>query len=104
MCNCLGIIQRYFVVGWGNLLPGRSKSSGPTAVNLKARGGAKGGADIGPKSISSGPKGAADIGPKDIPRSQNGTKNGSQNGAQNGPQNGSKAQPQSGRNRKKKKR
>jgi YidC/Oxa1 family membrane protein insertase len=104
--NCVGIIQQYFVVGWGNLLPGRNKANGPsTAVNLKARGGFKGGPDIGPKGIPSGPKGAADIGPKDIAGgSQNGTKNGSQNGLRNGPQNGSKAQPQSGRNRKKKKR
>jgi membrane protein insertase, YidC/Oxa1 family, C-terminal domain len=118
--NCVGIIQQYFVVGWGNLLPGRNKANAPAALNLKSRGGAKGGPDIGPKSITSGPKGAADIGPKGItsgpkgaadigPKDiaggpQYGTKNGSQNGARNGPQNGSKAQPQSGRNRKKKKR
>lgn len=102
--NCVGIIQQYFVVGWGNLLPRRKDAPGSTASNLKARGSAKGGPDIGPKSISSGPKGSADIGPKDIAGgSQNGTKNGPQNGARYGPQNGSKAQPQSGRNRKKKK-
>ena len=104
--NCVGIIQQYFVVGWGNLLPSRNRANGPaTASNFTARGGVKGGPDIGPKSISSGPKGAADIGPKGIAGgSQNGTKNGSQNGTRHGPQNGSKAQPQSGRNRKKKKR
>jgi YidC/Oxa1 family membrane protein insertase len=103
--NCVGIIQQYFVVGWGNLLPGRTKAAKPAAVDLKPRGSLKGGPDIGPKSISRGPKGAADIGPKDIAGGfQNGTRNGSQNGARNGPQNGSKAQPQSGRNRKKKKR
>ncbi len=103
--NCVGIIQQYFVVGWGNLLPGRTKAAKPAAVDLKPRGSLKGGPDIGPKSISRGPKGAADIGPKDIAGGfQSGTRNGSQNGARNGPQNGSKAQPQSGRNRKKKKR
>jgi YidC/Oxa1 family membrane protein insertase len=104
--NCVGIIQQYFVVGWGNLLPGRNRAGAAPAMGLKARGSsAKGGPDIGPKGIPSGPKGAADIGPKGIAGgSQNGTKNGFQNGLRNGPQNGSKAQPQSGRNRKKKKR
>jgi len=101
--NCVGIIQQYFVVGWGNLLPGRNKVDPSAAMGLKARGAVKGGADIRPKDISSGPKGAADIGPKDLAGgSQNGTRNGRQNGAR--PQNGSKAQPQGGRNRKKKKR
>jgi YidC/Oxa1 family membrane protein insertase len=103
--NCVGIIQQYFVVGWGNLLPGRNKAAKPTAIDLKPRGGLKGGPDIKAKDIASGPKGAADIGPKNIAGgSQNGTKNGFQNGARNGPQNGSKSVPQSGRNRKKKKR
>jgi YidC/Oxa1 family membrane protein insertase len=101
--NCVGIIQQYFVVGWGNLLPGRDKVDPSAAMGLKARGAVKGGADIRPKDISSGPKGTADIGPKDLAGgSQNGTRNGRQNGAR--PQNGSKAQPQGGRNRKKKKR
>jgi YidC/Oxa1 family membrane protein insertase len=101
--NCVGIIQQYFVVGWGNLLPGRNKVDPSAAMGFKARGAVKGGADIRPKDISSGPKGAADIGPKDLAGgSQNGTRNGRQNGAR--PQNGSKAQPQGGRNRKKKKR
>ena len=101
--NCVGIIQQYFVVGWGNLLPGRNKVDPSAAMGLKARGAVKGGADIRPKDISRGPKGAADIGPKDLAGgSQNGTRNGPQNGAR--PQNGSKAQPQGGRNRKKKKR
>jgi len=103
--NCVGIIQQYFVVGWGNLLPGRNKANKPTAIDLKPRGGLKGGPDIKPKNLASGPKGAADIGPKDIAGgSQNGTKNGFQNGARHGPQNGSKSVPQTGRNRKKKKR
>ena len=103
--NCVGIIQQYFVVGWGNLLPGRSQPKTAVALNLKPRGGAKGGPDIGPKSIPGGPKGAADIGPKDVAGgSPNGTRNGSQNGTRNVPQNGSRSVPQSGRNRKKKKR
>jgi YidC/Oxa1 family membrane protein insertase len=95
--NCVGIIQQYFVVGWGNLLPGRNKGAMPALTDGKDRGAAKGGADIGPKSLSTGPKGSADIGPKDVT-------GGPQNGSRNGPQNGSKTVPQSGRNRKKKKR
>jgi YidC/Oxa1 family membrane protein insertase len=95
--NCVGIIQQYFVVGWGNLLPGRSKAPTPPAVDFKTRGVGKGGPDIGPKGTSSGPKGRADIGPKDLGGRP-------QNGSPNGPVNGSKAMPQSGRNRKKKKR
>jgi YidC/Oxa1 family membrane protein insertase len=103
--NCVGIIQQYFVVGWGNLLPGRNKAAMPALSDGKDRGGTKGGADIGPKSLPSGPKGSADIGPKDIAGGpQNGSRNGPQNGSRNGPQNGSKAVPQNGRNRKKKKR
>jgi YidC/Oxa1 family membrane protein insertase len=77
--NCVGIIQQYFVVGWGTLLPGRSKAGGLPTVDVKGGGGPKGGPDIGPKS-------AADIGPK--------------NGPKNGPRNG----PQNGRNRGKRKR
>jgi YidC/Oxa1 family membrane protein insertase len=103
--NCVGIIQQYFVVGWGNLLPGRSKTNRPAAADLKARGGAKGGPDIGPRATFNGPKGGVDIGPKDVAGGpQNGSKNGPQNGAKNGPQSGSKGLPQNGRNRKKKKR
>jgi YidC/Oxa1 family membrane protein insertase len=104
--NCVGIIQQYFVVGWGNLLPGRIKMDTPPAMGFKPRAsGIKGGPDIGPKATFGGPKGAADIGPKDIAGgSKNGSKNGPQNGTTNGPQNGSRGQPQSGRNRKKKKR
>jgi len=107
--NCVGIIQQYFVVGWGNLLPGRNKVDSAPATGLKPRStSTKGGPDIGPKATFGGPKGAADIGPKDIAGgSQNGSKNGSKNRPQNGangPPNGSRAQPQSGRNRKKKKR
>ena len=99
--NCVGIIQQYFVVGWGNLLPGRSKTDRPAAADFKARGGAKGGPDIGPKATFNGPKGGVDIGPKDL---AGGPQNGSKNGSKNGPQNGSKGVPQNGRNRKKKKR
>jgi YidC/Oxa1 family membrane protein insertase len=95
--NCVGIIQQYFVVGWGNLLPGRGKAEQPRAVDSKPRGGVRGGPDIGPKSTSNGPKGRADIGPKEMT-------GGSQNGARNGPQNAPKAVPPNGRNRKKKKR
>ena len=104
--NCVGIIQQYFVVGgWGNLLPGRNKAAMLPPVDGKDRGGAKGGADIGPKSIPGGPKGTADIGPKDARSGpQNGAKNGPVNGSKNGPQNGSKTVPQNGRSRKKKKR
>jgi YidC/Oxa1 family membrane protein insertase len=103
--NCVGIIQQYFVVGWGNLIPGRVEAK--LALVDQHRGGNKPrvGADIGPKIIASGPKSRADIGPKDIAGgSENGSKNGPQNGARNGPQNGSKTVPQNGRNKKKKKR
>jgi YidC/Oxa1 family membrane protein insertase len=77
--NCVGIIQQYFVVGWGNLLPGRSAPGSLAAVDLKGAGGPKGGPDIGPKGI-------AGNGPKDGPKS--GPKNGPGNGPRNGPQNG----------------
>ena len=84
--NCVGIIQQYFVVGWGNLLPGRNKVDTPPAMGFKPRtSGAKGGPDIGPKATFGGPKGAADIGPKDL---AGGSQNGSKNGSKNGPQNG----------------
>jgi YidC/Oxa1 family membrane protein insertase len=80
--NCVGIIQQYFVVGWGNLLPGRSKPP-PATVDLK-RGG-------------DGPKGTQGIAPKSPPgQSPNGPKNGNQNGA--------RSLPQAGRSRKKRKR
>jgi YidC/Oxa1 family membrane protein insertase len=111
--NCVGIIQQYFVVGWGNLLPGRNNAAAAPAMGLKPRAGStKGGADIGPKSAAGGPKGAADIGPRNISSGPKGAADigprgvtgGSQNGFRNGPQNGSKSQQQSGRNRKKKKR
>jgi hypothetical protein len=92
--NCVGIIQQYFVVGWGTLLPNRSASN--TADDKSGRG-SRGGADIGPKNLPSGPKSGADIGPKNVA-------GGSQNGAKNGTQNGRKAVPQNGRNRKKRKR
>jgi YidC/Oxa1 family membrane protein insertase len=95
--NCVGIIQQYFVVGWGNLLPGRVEAK--LAIVDQHRGGkpAKGGADIGPKNTPSGPKSGPDIGPKDAG-------GGSQNGSKNGPSNGSRIVPQNGRSRKKRKR
>ena len=95
--NCVGIIQQYFVVGWGTLLPRRSKVPALPAADVKGGGSPKGGPDIGPKSTPSGPKSGPDIGPKDA----NG---GSQNGTRNGPQNGSRIVPQNGRSRKKRKR
>jgi YidC/Oxa1 family membrane protein insertase len=95
--NCVGIIQQYFVVGWGTLLPGRSKAAALPASGVKGGGSPKGGPDIGPRSTPSGPKSGPDIGPKDA----NG---GSQNGTRNGPQNGSRIVPQNGRSRKKRKR
>jgi hypothetical protein len=89
--NCVGIIQQYLVVGWGNLLPNRSKSAPPPIDAKRAGGGQQGAQGIGPKSISGG--------------SPNGPKNGPQNGAaKNGPQNGARIVPQPGRNRKKRKR
>ena len=70
--NCVGIIQQYFVVGWGNLrLPWRSGPSTLATVDLRGGGGPRGGPDIGPKS-----------GPGNVP------KNGPRNGPRNGPQNG----------------
>jgi YidC/Oxa1 family membrane protein insertase len=65
--NCVGIIQQSFVVGWGNLLPGRAgPSAGPAGV---AKGG--GGPKIGPGSSPTGGSGG---------RPRNGPKNGAQNG------------------------
>ena len=73
--NCVGIIQQYFVVGWGNLLPKRS-DPGTAAMVVKSGGG---GPKPGPANIA-----------KPVPA----------NGPRNGPRNGS----QNGRNRKKRKR
>jgi len=70
--NCVGIIQQYFVVGWGNLLPKRNDPGAPAVV-------AKGGGG----SPKPGPGNA----PKPLPA--NGPRNGSRNGPRNGPQNGS---------------
>ncbi len=92
--NCVGIIQQYFVVGWGNLLPNRSASN--TADDKSGRG-SRSGPDIGPKNLPTGPKSGADIGPKNVA-------GGSQNGTKNGAQSGRKGVPQNGRNRKKRKR
>jgi len=92
--NCVGIIQQYFVVGWGNLLPKRSE---PRPVDTKSGRVSKGGPDIGPRSLPSGPKSGPDIGPKNVA-------GGSQNGARNGSPNGKKPVQQNGRNRKKRRR
>src|SRR4029077_6451169 len=54
--NCVGIIQQYFVVGWGTLIPGRSKAAAAPAAEVKGGGSPKGGPDIGPRSTPSGPK------------------------------------------------
>jgi YidC/Oxa1 family membrane protein insertase len=82
--NCVGIIQQYFVVGWGTLLPRRNNPGAlPPAGGLKGGGGPKGGPDIGPR-------GASDIGPRNGPRT--------------GPQNGLRSGPQNSRNRGKRKR
>ncbi len=77
--NCVGIIQQYFVVGWGNLLPGRADPGSAAAVGL--RGGV-------------GPRAGPDIGPKGLPG--DGSKNGRGNAVRNA--------PQTGRNRGKRKR
>jgi YidC/Oxa1 family membrane protein insertase len=81
--NCVGIIQQYFVVGWGNLLPKRGDPGKPATGDLKGGGGPKGGLDTGPKRVTGG-----------------GPQNGPRNGPKNGPQNG----PKNGRNRGKRKR
>ena len=82
--HCVGIIQQYFVVGWGTLLPGRrNPGTLPPAGGMKGGGGPKGGPDIGPRS-------ASDIGPRNGPRT--------------GPQSGLRNSPQNGRNRGKRKR
>ena len=90
--NCVGIIQQSFVVGWGNLLPGRSA---PSAAAAATKGGSGGGQKGGPDS---GGKSGPPAGPKSGPG--NGPKNGPGNGPKNGPQNG----PRNGRNRGKRKR
>src|SRR4029077_16970291 len=51
--NCVGIIQQYFVVGWGTLIPGRSKAAAAPAAEVKGGGSPKGGPDIGPRSTPS---------------------------------------------------
>ncbi|MDQ6877846.1 MAG: YidC/Oxa1 family membrane protein insertase [Candidatus Dormibacteraeota bacterium] len=70
--NCVGIIQQSFVVGWGNLLPGRSAPRVAGAALVDPRGG--GGSKSGPRGGSSGPGNLKD-GPKNEPK----------NGPQNGP-------------------
>jgi YidC/Oxa1 family membrane protein insertase len=93
--NCVGIIQQSFVVGWGNLLPGRARPSTAAAATKGSGGGQKTGPDIGGKS---GPP----AGPKNGPG--NGPKNGPKNGPVSGPQPGPSKGPRNGRNRGKRKR
>jgi hypothetical protein len=99
--NCVGIIQQSFVVGWGNLLPGRARL-GPAALPAKGSG-QKGGPDIGGKSgPPTGPKNGPGNGPKNGPK--NGPVSGPENGPKNGPTNGPTNGPRNGRNRGKRKR
>ncbi len=72
--NCVGIIQQSFVVGWGNLLPGRA---GPSTAAVTTKGSSGGGQKSGP-----------DIGGKSGPPA--GPKNGPGSGPSNGPRNGRK--------------
>jgi YidC/Oxa1 family membrane protein insertase len=73
--NCVGIIQQYFVVGWGNLLPKRN-DPGTAAVVVKPSGG-------GPKPVpGSSPKPVPGGSPKPVPA--NGPRNGGRNGSRNG--------------------
>jgi YidC/Oxa1 family membrane protein insertase len=92
--NCVGIIQQYFVVGWGSLLPRRFQPATAALVDSRGGGGPKGGPDIGPKSGTGG-------GPNNKPKQgpNPGPKSGPSNGPKNGPQNG-----RNGRNRGKRKR
>jgi YidC/Oxa1 family membrane protein insertase len=81
--NCVGIIQQSFVVGWGNLLPGRAGAALAAIGDTRAGGGSK-----------SGPPNGLKDGPGNAPKS------GPNNGPKNGPRNG----PGNGRNRGKRKR
>jgi YidC/Oxa1 family membrane protein insertase len=92
--NCVGIIQQSFVVGWGNLLPGRT---GPGAATVVTRGSGGGGQKSGPDS---GGKGGSPPGPRNGPG--NGPKNGPAKGPVNGPQNGPSNGPGNGRKGKRK--
>lgn len=77
--NCVGIIQQSFVVGWGNLLPGRAGPSTAAATKGSGGGGQKSGPDSGGKSgPPAGPKNGPGNGPKNLPG----------DGSQNGPRNG----------------
>jgi YidC/Oxa1 family membrane protein insertase len=72
--NCVGIIQQYFVVGWGNLLPKRN-DPGPPTVAVKGVGG--GGPKSGPGNV---PKIVPANGPRNGPQTRNGRRNGSNRG------------------------
>jgi YidC/Oxa1 family membrane protein insertase len=93
--NCVGIIQQSFVVGWGNLLPGRARPSMAAGATKGSGGGQKSGPDIGGKS---GPP----AGPKNGPG--NGPNSGPSKGPVSGPPNGPSNGPRNGRNRGKRKR
>jgi YidC/Oxa1 family membrane protein insertase len=105
--NCVGIIQQYFVVGWGNLLPGRLAPGAGTAVDARGVGGPKNVPGGGPKNVpSTGPRNVPGSGPKNVPGT--GTKNvpgsGPKAGPARGPRNGPENGPPGGRNRRKPKR
>jgi YidC/Oxa1 family membrane protein insertase len=101
--NCVGIIQQSFVVGWGNLLPGRARPVAPALPAKGSGGGQKGGPDIGGKGgPPTGPKNGPGNGPKNGPK--NGPVSGPENGLKNGPTNGPTNGPRNGRNRGKRKR
>jgi YidC/Oxa1 family membrane protein insertase len=74
MGNCVGIIQQYFVVGWGNLLPKRN-DPGTAAVVAKPSGGPKPVPGTSPKPVQGGST-------KPVPA--NGPRNGGRNGSRNG--------------------
>ena len=71
--NCVGIIQQYFVVGWGNLLPKRN-DPGSAAMVAKPGGGPKPVPGNSPKPMPGTPK----------PLPANGPRNGARNGPRNG--------------------
>jgi YidC/Oxa1 family membrane protein insertase len=97
--NCVGIVQQYFIVGWGTLLPGRVEHK-LASVDLHRAGGLKSGADIGPKSsLLGGTDNVTKNLPKNLPK--NGQRNVPQNGSQ---QSTSQSGLRNGRKGKKRKR
>jgi YidC/Oxa1 family membrane protein insertase len=77
--NCVGIIQQYFVVGWGNLLPKRNDPGSSAIVAKPSGGGPKPAPGSSPKPV---PGGSAKPLPANGPR--NGGRNGSRNGGNRG--------------------